>query len=130
MKKLLIICFILFKISPSIAQDGNLISPKIVSKHSFSYKALKEYEGLYEYVNNTTLKIAASPVDTILYAIINESKYKLSTVAKDLFLDAAKNTIQFYRDNKNEIAGYYKGNDTLKVLNKKVKFPKQMWYPG
>jgi hypothetical protein len=44
-------------------------------KYKVTYNQLKEYEGLYEYLNNTTLKIAASPVDTILLCIINESRY-------------------------------------------------------
>jgi hypothetical protein len=49
------------------------------SQHQYkvTYEQLKQFEGLYEYKNNTTLKIAASPKDTLLYAIINESKYKL-----------------------------------------------------
>ena len=42
---------------------------------------LKEFEGLYEYLDHTTLKIAASPKDTMLYAIINESRYRLAPSA-------------------------------------------------
>jgi hypothetical protein len=48
-----------------------------------SYENLKDYQGLYQYSNNTTLKIAASPKDTILYAIINQSRYRLKPFAKD-----------------------------------------------
>jgi CubicO group peptidase (beta-lactamase class C family) len=98
--------------------------------YNITYKQLKEYEGLYEYQNNATLKIAISPKDTIMYAIINDSKYNLSPVEKDLFMDMTKIKVQFFRNKKNIIAGYYyAGKDTFKLLNKKVNFPKTMWYP-
>lgn len=45
--------------------------------YKVTYKQLKEFEGLYQYANNTTLDLAASPKDSLLYAIINKSKYKL-----------------------------------------------------
>ena len=35
-------------------------------RYKVTYQQLKEYEGLYEYFNHATIKIAASPVDTIL----------------------------------------------------------------
>ena len=129
MIKLLIISFILFKISLVSAQDGNLISPKIEKKHSLFYEELKEYEGLYEYKNNTTLKIAASPIDTILLCIINESRYRFTTLGRDVFLDAAKDTVQFFRNKQNKISGYVTDKDTFMLLSKKVKFTKEMWYP-
>lgn len=129
MKNLILSTFLIGILNTVSAQEGNVVLPQAAQKYTLTYSQLKDYEGVYEYSNNSTLKIAASPIDTILYAIINESKYKLSTVEKDLFLDATKSKIRFFRNTKNKIAGYYKGNDTLKVLNNKVKFPKQMWYP-
>lgn len=102
------------------------------SQQSFkiTYNQLKEYEGLYEYKNNTTLKIAISPKDTVMFAIINESRYNLSPVEKDLFMDMTKTKVQFFRNKKNKIAGYYySGKDTFNLLDKKVSFPKTMWYP-
>jgi CubicO group peptidase (beta-lactamase class C family) len=97
--------------------------------YKVTYEQLKEYQGLYEYKNNTTLKIAASPVDTILFAIINESRYSLRPSGKDLFLNSGNERIQFIRDNKKIVAGYVDGNDTFKLLNNKLKFPKEIWYP-
>jgi hypothetical protein len=35
-------------------------------QYKVTYEQLKEFEGLYEYGNHTTLKIAASPRDTSL----------------------------------------------------------------
>lgn len=32
--------------------------------HKVTYTKLKEFEGFYEYINNTTLNLALSPVDT------------------------------------------------------------------
>lgn len=99
-------------------------------KYNVTYNQLKEYEGLYEYLNNAKLKIAVSPKDTTVYAIINESKYTLIPIKKDLFTDMTKNEVRFFRNNKNDIAGYYyKNKDTFKLVNKQVDFPKEMWYP-
>jgi CubicO group peptidase (beta-lactamase class C family) len=98
-------------------------------KYKITYDQLKKYQGLYEYKNNATLKIAASPVDTILFAIINESKYPLRPSGKDLFLNSGNEKIQFFRSKTKGIAGYIDGNDTFKLLNNKVKFPKEIWYP-
>src|SRR5687767_682626 len=90
-----------------------LLALSLISQFGFSqpnYKAkyndLKEFEGLYEYINNTTLKIAASPVDTLLYAIIDKSKYPLTPFDKDLFLTRQKDKILFFRNNSNAVAGY------------------------
>ena len=56
------------------------------SDYQVSYQNLKDYQGLYQYSNNTTLKIAASPKDTILYAIINQSRYPLKPLLKTSLL--------------------------------------------
>ena len=82
-----------------------LLILSLISQFGFSqqtykvnYDQLKEFEGLYEYINHTTLKIAASPVDTLLYAIIDKSKYPLYPSDKDLFLNRQKDKIRFFRD--------------------------------
>lgn len=98
-------------------------------KFKITYEQLKEYEGVYEYKNNTTLQIAASPKDTILYAIINDSKYALKPSEKDVFLNMSQETVTFQRDQSSVINGYLSDGKTSKLLNKKVVFPKEMWYP-
>jgi hypothetical protein len=110
------------------AQDGNLIREKITNKTIFTYRQLKEYEGVYEYKNNSTLKIAASPVDTTLICIINESRYPFSTLTKDIFLNSTKDTVIFLRNERNKIVGCKSGNETFRKLPKKVNFPIKMWY--
>src|SRR4029078_256448 len=90
---------------------------------------LKEFEGLYEYPDHTTLKIAASPKDTTLYAIINESRYPLTAAAPDVFLNTSKDSVWFFRNTSNAITGYIAGKDTFKLISKRVRFLKEMWYP-
>ena len=129
--KILIICLFVGTLNPLFAQEGHAIrtqSPQ-PQKYNVTYPQLKEYEGLYEYRNNTTLKIAASPIDTILLAIINESRYPLKPSDKDLFLNSGNEKILFFRNKKKAIAGYIDGKDTFKLLDNKLKFPKKMWYP-
>jgi hypothetical protein len=93
-----------------------------------TYQQLKAFEGLYEYTNHTTLKIAASPRDTLLYAIINESRYKLRPLNKDLFADMTNNEVRFLRGRSNAVTGYAVNKDTFKLLSKNVFFPAAMWY--
>ncbi len=64
-------------------------------KYQTTYHQLKEYEGIYEFVNHTSLSVAASPKDTLLYAIINKSNYALTPFAKDVFLNLSKEKIPF-----------------------------------
>lgn len=113
----------------TFAQEGNIVLPKNSKKLTLTYSQLKEYEGLFEYINNSTLKIAASPKDTILFAFINESKYSLTPFGKDVFMTMSKDKVIFFRNSKNKIAGYYTGNDTLKLLDGDIKFSKKIWYP-
>ena len=93
------------------------------SKYKTTYEELKQYEGIYEFTNHTTLKIAASPKDTILYAIINKSRYPLMPFADNVFLNTTKDKVQFYRNNKNTMAGYIVDNDSFRLLNRNVFFP-------
>ncbi|MEJ7738511.1 MAG: serine hydrolase [Chitinophagaceae bacterium] len=94
----------------------------------FTYRQLKEFEGQYEYRNQSPFKIAASPKDTLLYAIINDTKFELTLIGKDLFISKAQEKIQFFRDSSNKIIGYILDDTKFKLLSKKVKFPKELWY--
>lgn len=94
-----------------------------------SHKKLKTYEGLYQYINHTTLKIAAPPNDTILYAIVNQSRYALRHKGKDVFLNNANDSVKFLRDRAGAVNGYTTDKDTFKLISRNVHFPLQMWYP-
>lgn len=99
------------------------------STYKTTYQELKEYEGIYQFTNHTTLKIAASPKDNILYAIIHKSNYPLTPFSRDTFLNLSKDKIVFYRNGNNMIAGYIADKDSFRLLSRNVFFPKQMWYP-
>jgi CubicO group peptidase (beta-lactamase class C family) len=98
-------------------------------RFKISYDELRTYEGIYQYINNTSLKIAASPKDTVLYAIINQSKYALKPSKKDVFLNTSKESVIFLRNKSGAVTGYATGKDTFNLLSKKVFFPREMWYP-
>lgn len=128
MKRTLFLNFFFCLVNLSFGQDGNLIREKDKNKVSLSYNQLKEYEGVYEYKNNSTLKIAASPIDTTLICFINESRYPFSTLTKDIFLNSTKDSVIFFRDKRNKIVGCKSGNETFRKLQQKVNFPNKMWY--
>jgi CubicO group peptidase (beta-lactamase class C family) len=97
-------------------------------KFRVSLQELQAYEGKYEYINNGTLQIAASPIDTLLYAIINQSRYSLVPFDKDVFKNSSGDQVRFLRNSANHIVGYTADNATFKLVSKAV-FPKEMWYP-
>jgi CubicO group peptidase (beta-lactamase class C family) len=119
MKKILSLIILLGTATFSFSQQN----------YKVTYNQLKAYEGLYEYVNHTTLKIAASPKDTVLYAIINKSTYALAPYLKDVFKTPQKENIEFIRDKSNAVIAYVSNKDTLKLISKNVSFPRAMWYP-
>jgi CubicO group peptidase (beta-lactamase class C family) len=120
MKNIFLIFFLAVSAAVSSAQQAN---------YRYTFQQLREFEGIYQYVNHTTLKMAASPNEIVLYAIVNQTRYALKAIGRDSFLTNANQSINFLRGNSHQITGYaYKG-ETLKLLNKNVKIPSQMWYP-
>lgn len=99
------------------------------SAYKVTYQQLKEYEGVYQFTNPATLKIAASPKDNILYAIINGGNYPLRPFSRDTFLNVSNDKIVFYRNARHVVKGYIADKDTFQLLSRHVFFPKQMWYP-
>ncbi len=96
-----------------------------------SYRQLKEYEGTYEYINHTTLQIAASPKDNVLYALVGDSKYKLRPSGKDTFLNNGNQQVIFSRD-QSGVTGYTvkdgESNDHFKIITHNVTFSEKIWY--
>src|SRR5665647_76327 len=118
MKKPGLIAVFLFTSFFSFSQQQNKIS----------YEQLKEYEGIYEYPNQLKVSFAASPKDTALVAIINQSEYVLKYESPDVF-STKYDTIHFFRDAHNLPAGYISKRETFKLITKNVFFPETMWYP-
>ena len=94
-----------------------------------SYLQLKEYEGLYHYIADGRLTIAASPKDTMLYAIINSSRYPLTQLHKDEFTNRSNNHIFFLRNASNVIDRFAVEKDTFNLITNKIIIKKEMWYP-
>ncbi len=98
-----------------------------VAKYTVSYHQLKQYEGLYDYANNTKMNIAASPRDTLLVAIIDGGRYKLRPLSKDVFLNGGNQKVTFFRDQNGKIISVGDQSGIFKILNAKVNYPKEMW---
>lgn len=102
------------------------------STYEVNLQELKTFEGTYAYGENSTLQIAASPADTVLYALIGVAKYKLRPFAKDIFLNNGNQQVQFVRHG-NKIAGYKvkdgQPDKLYKLLSPHVTFSANMWYP-
>ncbi|MEO7496766.1 MAG: serine hydrolase [Massilia sp.] len=93
---------------------------------------LKQYEGLYEYQDNTRLYMKVSPIDGKLYAVIGESLYGLNAVRKDAFVDVANSEVLFERDSSQQVMGWrYPGKKPerfYKLLAKETVSDKS-WFP-
>lgn len=79
---------------------------------------------MYEYYNHTTIKMAATLKDTILYAILDKSKYSLVPFSKDWFLNIQKVKVQSFRNKSIAITCFINDKDTFKLISKNVYFPK------
>jgi CubicO group peptidase (beta-lactamase class C family) len=101
------------------------------SLYKVNLNDLKNFEGTYAYTENATLQIAASPKDTMLYALIGTAKYKLRPYSKDIFLNNSNQQVQFIR-HKNKIAGYKvkdgQPDKLYKLLSSSVNFSDRIWY--
>ena len=105
--------------------DSN--SPKVAET------PLAEYEGLYEYQNDTSLIIVAGPKRELLYADINGARYPLRPESTDVFLNAGDIPVEFVRDEHGEIIGYREGtsadteSEIFKLIDADEKLPAAIW---
>jgi len=106
-----------------------LISGCSSNKEKSEYEILLEYEGTYEYINNTTLELKASPLDTILYAVIDNAKYPLKRTALDSFTNRQGNLVVFNRNESKKVINYLSGDQFYKLIttniNKGEMFPRK-----
>lgn len=84
------------------------------------YKKLLDYEGKYEYVDNTTLELKASDFDTTLYAVIDKAKYPLKHIALDSFANIADIPVVFERDESNRVKGYRTDGLEFKLITSDI----------
>ena len=95
---------------------------------------LAEYEGLYEYENETTLIIIAGPKRELLYASISGSRYPLRPARPDVFLNSGDVEIEFVRDKQGQIMGYRENNgdssnenSVYALLDRNQTLPSSSW---
>ncbi len=104
-----------------------LLLPFCVMAQPASFSEFREYEGLYEYVNKSSLELAVSPRDKSLYAIIDNNKYLLRPLSKDFFVNSTNDTVFFLRNNGGTVSGYRVHGQEFKFL-KKGDPEKLVWY--
>ncbi len=91
--------------------------------------ALRSLQGHYEYLNHTTLHMAASPRDGQLYAVIGDSRYLLRAAGADRFVNASGDTVHFERDATGQVQAYTVSKQRFRVLARGSDYPVSMWYP-
>ncbi len=95
-----------------------LLSSCTSKKEISQFDRFLEYEGRYQYFDNTTLDIVASKLDTTLYAVIDQAKYPLRYIDLDSFVDAQKSPVVFQRDANKNIVGYEVSGETFQLITK------------
>lgn len=91
------------------------------------YEKLLDYEGTYEYVNQSTLNIVASELDTTLYAVINKAKYPLNHIALDSFTNIQDIPVDFIRDKSNKVISYKTSGQSFELIT--TDFEKMEMFP-
>lgn len=99
------------------------------NRYQTTYAQLKDFEGRYEADGGGTLDIAASPWDTLLYAILGKAKYPLRPAAKEVFLNNGNQQVIFLRNASGDVAAYAVGKDTFHLLRRDVHYPLTAWSP-
>lgn len=89
-------------------------------KETSEYEILLAYEGKYEYINNTTLELKASALDTTLYAVIDNAKYPLKYIALDSFTDAQGSAVIFNRNKLHKVTDYTSDGQVFKLITAKI----------
>ncbi len=87
------------------------------------FEKLAEYEGKYEYSNNTSLAIVASKLDTTLYAVIDKAKYPLKQIHLDSFVNIQNSPVVFQRDKNKRIIGYKSSGQTFDLITREYERP-------
>ncbi|MGK0309186.1 MAG: CubicO group peptidase (beta-lactamase class C family) [Urechidicola sp.] len=85
-------------------------------KEKSEYEQLLDYQGTYEYVNESTLYIVASEFNKTLYAVIDKAKYPLKHIALDTFANIADIPVIFERGKSNQIIAYKTDGQKFKLI--------------
>jgi len=96
-------------------------------KEKSEYEQLLDYEGTYEYVNQSTLDIVASELDTTLYAVIDKAKYPLNHIVLDSFTNIQDIPVVFKRGRSNKVIGYETSGQSFALIT--IDFEKMEMFP-
>lgn len=90
--------------------------------------ALRSYEGLYQTRGTKRLELAASPVDTVLWAILGKSRYPLKAVRADLFITQNGDSISFTRNASGLVKYYTVKGERFTRLSSTTTLTRSSWY--
>ncbi len=68
--------------------------------------SLSEYEGRYEYIEDSQLELIAGPKNERLYAVLEGARYPLRPYKKDVFVNISGDEIIFSRNSNGIVIGY------------------------
>ncbi len=86
--------------------DGLLLADKNTYEPTISLKALKAFEGTYEYKDNTRFELTYDSQKGDLFAKIDGVSYPIYHETADTFSDVSNEPVFFKRNEKNEVIGY------------------------
>lgn len=102
-----------------------ILDTEISTKTTF--QNLQDYQGKYEYINNTTLSLIASEMDKVLYAVIDNAKYPLNYVSTDSFTNTQNIPLTFQRDEEGNVKSYQVEGEFFSYISSEL--PKIEMYP-
>ena len=82
---------------------GGPIPPTARSEGGVPLDSLAEYQGIYAYHGNSSIALVAG---TALVAVLDEAKYPLRRLGRDLFLNGVGDTIPFRRAPDGAVSGF------------------------
>jgi CubicO group peptidase (beta-lactamase class C family) len=91
----------------------------------------KEFEGRYEYLNGASIRIAESPRNGVLYAILDEAKYPLKKISERVFTDRAGSRVVFERGETGQVSGYRLYQEKATNFFRRIsdaEIPETMWF--
>lgn len=92
-----------------------------LSAQNIQPERLAAYEGVYEYIDQMTLEIVASGMDSTLYAVIDQAKYPLTFREADSFANVQHVPVVFNRDSLGKVISYTTGGQTFRLLTRDFK---------
>ena len=101
-----------------IPGDGLILSDDNPYTNFIDNNKFVAYEGVYEFGNNSKIKLKISDKDKSLYALLNGRKFPLFFIEDDTFLNLDDKKIIFERNSFNQVLGFMVGGKNDKLYSK------------